>query len=68
MSWETDGSAELDAAVKAVGKCSDAEIAVRLEKWASDGVKIGWGDFVSREYLAEAARRIRNREKGDCRG
>jgi hypothetical protein len=58
MSWETDGSAELDAAVKAVGRCSNEEIAERLKRWARDGVNIGWVDFVEREYLDEAARRL----------
>ena len=58
MSWETDGSAELDAAVKAVGRCSNGEIAERLKRWARDGVNIGWVDFVEREYLDEAARRL----------
>ena len=59
MSWENDGSAELDAAVKSIRALGPREIAERLAKWEADGVKIDWVNFTDRAVLETADRHLR---------
>ena len=64
MSWRNDGSAELDAAISAVAQSTNEQLADKLDKWASVGVKVGWCDFCEREVLRVAAQRLRAGKEG----
>lgn len=59
MSWDNDGSAELDAAVKSIRALGPREIAKKLAEWETNGVKIGWVDFTNRAVLETADRHLR---------
>ena len=60
MSWEEDGSAELDEVVRDIRtKWTPEQIAVRLDKWGRDGVTISWADFAGRAVLETAAKMLR---------
>lgn len=60
MSWQEDGSAELDEAVRDIRtKWTPEQIAERLDKWGRDGVTIQWADFPGRAVLETAAKILR---------
>lgn len=59
MSWDNDGSAELDAAVRSIRAWGPREIAKKLAKWEANGVKIGWVNFTDRAVLETADRHLR---------
>ena len=64
MSWENDGSAELDEVVRNIRASDPESIAQKLDRWARDGVKIAWTDFADRAVLERAVQLLRGCANG----